>query len=68
MIFSLRALRRRLIPFLYFTALYLSLDRSFPPVPSLEKSLRAAGGGIVLAYYSVSFLLDVAGYSLSPTS
>ena len=60
--FLLKALRRRLIPFLYFTALYLSLDvLSLSPLSG--KILRAAGG-IVLAYYSVSFLLDVAGYSL----
>src|SRR5690554_1508134 len=60
--FLLKSLRRRLIPLLYFAALYLGFAvLSLNPLGA--KILRTAGG-VILVYYSVSFLLDAAGYGL----
>src|SRR5690554_6888259 len=60
--FLLKSLRRRLIPLLYFAALYLGFAvLSLNPLGA--KILRTAGG-VILVFYSVSFLLDAAGYGL----
>ncbi len=60
--FLLKALRRRLIPLLYFAALYLGFSvLSLGPLGS--KIIKTAGG-IILVFSSVSFFLDTAGYVL----
>src|SRR5690554_1961898 len=60
--FLLKALRRRLIPLLYFAALYLGVAvLSLGPLG--EKILQTAGG-IILVFYSVSFFLDAVSYGL----
>ena len=60
--FLLKALRRRLIPLLYFAAFYLGLT-VLALGPLGEKILRT-GGGIIIVFSSVSFLLDTARYGL----
>jgi small-conductance mechanosensitive channel len=60
--FLLKALRRRLLPLSYFAALYLGF--SVLSLDSLGGKILKTAGGIILAFSSVSFLLDIAGYSL----